>query len=661
MKKGDFLSDEEKKKHSFGSKIKDVVVCRLSKGVAIGLASMALVAGGLSLAGCGGPTEVVTPPDPVVVPTEKIDAVLDDMELGNYTYSQKTGQETVNYMLDDGVLHTRVDDSEKYYYTVNGEAFNLTYDSTDNLWHKTEASKMDLDSIIFDDLSAATWSAYDEEAKEFSGKMNGENITLAITSGGSVTLQGENFEGEISNIGQTNVNLPDNSLIVDEVNPELPIEKITEFLSTLEAGNYSYSELVDGVAKNYYLDGDVWQIYKGSDDRYGQYYFVEEGKPYLLNFDTTDNLWHKEETELKDSKELIYNDLLNANWISYDRSNDEFTGVVDGRELYFALTRNGATLYGENYQKTLFDVGKTAVDLPDASKIAEDSVIVTPPPVVETDKIYTIDENGNYVFNVPAMVDVLKQKTQDGDLWISKYYNELYVFSSQDVTDVIYINTTGTDLEIGLLMKNNGLDVEQFGTMVSKDNSWAQFIENEENNSIDKFKEYIETSSKSFKYENPITYEYNTKDASTEQLAEFKTMTENILTKIATIGIQLTSVNKPGVDPIPEYENAKVLFGFKTPASSIGIGADLGNKRTWRHYYLLDVNGQLEFSSIELSSSVDRVENEKENVLNGNDNGYVVQYVGREKINNENKLLFEDNIEETKTDVYYMTDKEREL
>ena len=58
---------------------------------------MALVAGGLSLAGCG-PTEVETPPSPV--PTEKIDAVLDDMELGNYTYSHKTEQETVDYFFN---------------------------------------------------------------------------------------------------------------------------------------------------------------------------------------------------------------------------------------------------------------------------------------------------------------------------------------------------------------------------------------------------------------------------------------------------------------------------------------------------------------------------------------------------------------------------------
>lgn len=658
MKKGDFLSDEEKKKHSFGSKIKEIVVCRLSKGLAIGLASMALVAGGLSLAGCG-PTEVETPPSPV--PTEKIDAVLDDMELGNYTYSHKTEQETVDYLLDKDKMQTASEDVENYYYTVDGEAFNLIYDQSDSLWHKTEAEKFDFDSIIYDDLSSATWSAFDEKTNEFTGKMNGEDVTLEISSNGSVSLQGNDFEGTIYNIGSTTVNLPSLSMIVDDTKQqEIPVEKVNEFLAEIDKNNFTYTENVNGSVMNYFIEGDTWKVYEDNDN-IGHYYYVEDGKAYLLNYDKTDNMWHKTETDLRDTKELVYNDLVNVNWTSFDSNENVITGEVDGKEVNLKFNSSSVVVYGDDYEKTIYNIGNTTVNMPEASKIVDDTTIVTPPPVVETDKIYTVDENGNYVFNISAMVDVLKQKNQDGDLWISKYYNDLYVFSSQNVTDVVYINATSGSLEIGLLMENNGLNVKQFGTMVSKDNSWSEFIEDEKNNSIDKFKEYIETGSKSLKYENPITYEYNTKDASTEQLTEFKTMTKNILTKIATIGIQLTSVNEPGVNPIPEYENAKVLFGFKTPAGSVGIGADLGNSKTWHHYYLLDVNGQLEFANVEISSSIDRVANEKENVLNANDKGYIIAKVERDKINNENKLLFENNTEQTKTDVYYMENKEREL
>ena len=658
MKKGDFLSDEEKKKHSFGSKIKEIVVCRLSKGLAIGLASMALVAGGLSLAGCG-PTEVETPPSPVS--TEKIDAVLDDMELGNYTYSHKTEQETVDYLLDKDKMQTASEDVENYYYTVDGEAFNLIYDQSDSLWHKTEAEKFDFDSIIYDDLSSATWSAFDEKTNEFTGKMNGEDVTLEISSNGSVSLQGNDFEGTIYNIGSTTVNLPSLSMIVDDTKQqEIPVEKVNEFLAEIDKNNFTYTENVNGSVMNYFIEGDTWKVYEDNDN-IGHYYYVEDGKAYLLNYDKTDNMWHKTETDLRDTKELVYNDLINVNWTSFDSNENVITGEVDGKEVNLKFNSSSVVVYGDDYEKTIYNIGNTTVNMPEASKIVDDTTIITPPPVDETDKIYTVDENGNYVFNIPAMVDVLKQKNQDGDLWISKYYNDLYVFSSQNVTDVVYINATSGSLEIGLLMENNGLNVKQFGTMVSKDNSWSEFIEDDKNNSIDKFKEYIETGSKSLKYENPITYEYNTKDASTEQLTEFKTMTKNILTKIATIGIQLTSVNEPGVNPIPEYENAKVLFGFKTPAGSVGIGADLGNSKTWHHYYLLDVNGQLEFANVEISSSIDRVANEKENVLNANDKGYIIAKVERDKINNENKLLFENNTEQTKTDVYYMENKEREL
>ena len=662
MKKGDFLSDEEKKKHSFGSKIKEIVVCRLSKGLAIGLASMALVAGGLSLAGCG-PTEVETPPSPV--PTEKIDAVLDDMELGNYTYSHKTEQETVDYLLDKDKMQTASEDVEKYYYTVDGEAFNLIYDQSDSLWHKTEAEKFDFDSIIYDDLSSATWSAFDEKTNEFTGKMNGEDVTLEISSNGSVSLQGNDFEGTIYNIGSTTVNLPSLSMIVDDTKQqEIPVEKVNEFLAEIDKNNFTYTENVNGSVMNYFIEGDTWKVYEDNDN-IGHYYYVEDGKAYLLNYDKTDNMWHKTETDLRDTKELVYNDLINVNWTSFDSNENVITGEVDGKEVNLKFNSSSVVVYGDDYEKTIYNIGNTTVNMPEASKIVDDTTIITPPPVDETDKIYTVDENGNYVFNIPAMASVL-DKWMKGDNQYNKDYLAEYWLVTEDVSHVdkiLYIDATLDKIDVVVISETNGKG--GMTTFRFNDSNFYDKIKNQEIETTQEFEDYL--NSTKYKQFSPvgstITFEYSTDTATNDQLSEFKTMTENIFTKIATKGTQVGSIKNDYENPIPEFADAKVLFGFKTPAGGTVAGLDMGYIKSWQHYYILDIDGNIELATINIASSitVNNASDEKQNVLNGDDNGYMITKVERDEINNENKLLFENNAEQTKTDVYYMTNKEREL
>ena len=649
MKKGDFLSEEEiERRDKIGGKIKSRKVFNLPKKIATGLVALVAFVGAATLVGCG-PTE-----DPPVqeIPTEKITAVLNNMEKDNYTYSHTSANGEINYLLAGNKMKTVADGEETYYDASEGTPYTLTYDKSDELWHKTETTAVDFDSLIYDDLAAAKWTAYDESTNEFTGTMNGQTVTLEISSNGSVNIEGNEFESEIYDIGTTTVTLPDKSLIADDGKEEVPVEAINDFVATLEKGNYTYSKLENGIIDNYLFDGDTWHIFENKDTN-GYYYYVEDGKSYLLNYDESDRMWHKTETELRDVNDFIYNDLISATWTSYDENKQVYYGTMDGEEVSFEFTSTGAIICGDGFEKTIYSVGNTAIKLPDDSKIIDDTV--TPePPIVETDKIYEI-KNGEYVFNIPAMVEVLEKNI---DL-MSDYYNALYFnISDFDVKDFIFINANQDNLEIGLLAIDKSSNLKQFGIISDKNNTWSDFISNAENNDIKKFEEHI-VNSNSFERDESVNYEYSTKE--NIDLSDFNKMTENILKKIATKGIQPSSVKDPYQDAIPEFENAEVLFALKTPADRITIGSDLGNIKYWNHYYLLNVNGQLEFVNVSLTSSIDGVSNELENIINGNDKGYIIREVTRKEIDEENLKLYENFSAQATITNYSTLEKEREL
>lgn len=264
--------------------------------------------------------------------------------------------------------------------------------------------------------------------------------------------------------------------------------------------------------------------------------------------------------------------------------------------------------------------------------------------------LYTVDDDGEYIFNIPAMVDVLNEDTGEGTTWIKNYYQNLMFELGKDryVQDIVFVNPTVSSIEVGLTMEREGK--YHFDIISNQDNSWAKFIENSENNSLKNFSDYLHSAKKPFYYSQAaMTYEYTTIDATPVQLSEFNLMTKNILTKIATKGFQSSSVKDTPVNPIPEYAKAQVLFGFKTEAGGTSAGLDFGYFRSWEQYYVLNINGELEFVKIRIASSItvgDYVATEKGNVLSANDKGYLlnVNEFERTPIAAENIELFDGTI-----------------
>ena len=258
--------------------------------------------------------------------------------------------------------------------------------------------------------------------------------------------------------------------------------------------------------------------------------------------------------------------------------------------------------------------------------------------------LYTVDDDGEYIFNIPAMVDVLTIWIQGDNQYSKDYLAEFWMTENARLVKVLYLNTD-INYNFGVIVIAEINGDRNITTIKINDENFYIKIQNKTIKAINDLKEYLwSTNYKQFRPEGSIIYEYSTINATPTQLSEFNLMTKNILMKAARIGIQVTSVNDPGKDKIPEYESAEVLFGFKTEAGGIGIGADLGNCKTWYHYYVLNINGKLEFCNIAITSSIDRVANEKTNALKANDSGYVIAKIERTPIAAENMELFDGTI-----------------
>lgn len=618
---------------------------KISK-LAGGLAGLALLFGGIMLTSC---QQNPTPTPEPEIPVEKIEAVLTDMGNDNYTYHVFENGTEKEYLFEDDKLQEITPDQEKIYYTVNGKDFSLTYDSLEDVWIKEEADAFNFDSIIYDDLQGATWTAYDNATGIFTGTMSGDQVKLSI-SDEQVKIESDDYVKTLYDFGKTTVNMPDAEKIVEY--DVVPVEEINAFVDSLSNVNYTLQKTTSTNSTLYKINGDNWHVFDGSNDK-GYYYLVENNQAYLLNFNTDDNLWHKTATDLRDETTLIRADLESANWTSYNSKTGEIEGTLNGENVVMVLSENGAEISGDNFVYNIKDVGTTNVNLPSEEKIYDE----TNPPVVE-EWLYKVNQDGSYSFNIQAMTNVLNEKGEDGTTWVAEYYKNLFIAKNRNVDHVVFVNPTTTGIEIGLVGDVNG-DLF-FGNMSNQNGSWETFISDETNNSIEKFKEFLTTDKKPFEREDQIYFEYSTDTATAQQLEDFNAMTSNILNRLENVGIQPTSINNEGKDKIENYGDAEVLFGFKTArADQPSAGCDLGFIFEWDHYYVLNVDGQLEFAKMHVVAAQNG--GTEENVINNVDKKWLITSIERENLDNGNLMLFGEKTEENALKKNAVINKEREL
>ncbi len=453
----------------------------------------------------------------------------------------------------------------------------------------------------------------------------------------------------------------------------IPTEKVVKLLDDMGT-NYTYSFSSGNKDYNYYFDGDKVQI-KNNKERISDYHYISGDKAYDLVYDKETGKWGRYDATGFDVNSLIMDSLRGAEWTDYNEIQNYFEGTVNGKTMTLYLDDEGGTLVGDDYYGCVSRIGETSVTLPTADKIYNADPTIDPTdPVVDT-ALYTIDTNGNYVFNIDAIQKAFMEITPNGNTLIDQVYKNCTVFNDRIVENIVFINPTKDNFKIAVLMHfdpeiHENVDTTTCLSVINDQNGkWKSFISNPENNTVSRFKDFLLTTSKLFKFDsklNQVKVEYTTIDADyeTAHKEEFDKLTNSVMETVSEYGCKDTGTSEYR-DKIEEYKNAKVLFGIKTPAGKESAGLSMGYVSDWHQYYVLEVNGKLEFADFLIfSSTSNNVEDEKVNVINKNRRWHLIDSVVREELNPENTILYQ---AETKTQynaqskqVMFYEDKERE-
>lgn len=452
----------------------------------------------------------------------------------------------------------------------------------------------------------------------------------------------------------------------------IPTEKVVKLLDDMGT-NYTYSFSSGNKDYNYYFDGDKVQI-KNNKERISDYHYISGDKAYDLVYDKETGKWGRYDATGFDVNSLIMDSLRGAEWTDYNEIQNYFEGTVNGKAMTLYLDDGGGTLVGDDYYGCVSRIGETSVTLPTADNIYNADPTIDPTdPVVDT-ALYTIDTNGNYVFNIDAIQKAFMEITPNGNTLIDQVYKNCTILNNIIVDNIVFINPTKDSFKIGVLMHPDpeiGKDVDtttRLSVINDQNGKWESFVSNPENNSIAKFKDFLLTTSKLFKFDSKLNFkvEYTTIDADyeTAHKEEFDKLTNSVMETVSEYGCKDTGTSEYR-DKIEEYKNAKVLFGIKTPAGKESAGLSMGYVSDWHQYYVLEVNGKLEFADFLIfSSTSNNVEDEKVNVINKNRRWHLIDSVVREELNPENTILYQ---AETKTQyntqskqVLFYEDKERE-
>lgn len=439
---------------------------------------------------------------------------------------------------------------------------------------------------------------------------------------------------------------------VDPPVPVIPTEKVVKLLVDMGT-NYTYSFSSGNKDYNYYFDGDKVQI-KNNKKKISAYHYISGDKAYDLVYDKESGKWGRYDATGFDVNSLIMDSLWGAEWTNYDEIQNYFEGIVNGKAMTLYLEDGGGTLVGDDYYGCISRIGETSVTLPTADKIYNADPTIDPiDPVVDI-ALYTIDANGNYVFNIDAIQKAFMEITPNGNTLIDQVYKNCTILNDRIVENIVYINPTAESFQIGLLMHfdeavypdlyPNGAPT-CLSVINDQNGKWKSFISNPENNTVSKFKDFLLKTSKPFSIDstiNQVKVEYTTidKDYETAHKEEFDKLTNSVMETISEYGCKDTGISEYH-DKIEEYKNAKVLFGIKTPAGSKTAGLSMGYVSGWHQYYVLEVEGKIEFADFLIFSSTSNdVEDEKVNVINKNRRWYLIDSVDRTELATGNELLY---------------------
>jgi len=580
----------------------------------------------LTFTGCGSPDK-----DPSTTPAGN-EAQYQEFK-DRYSSLISTVKTDKNFTADvDDVVYAFEKDGmllDGAYYVVSDDKDIKISKNADQKWQKdfTTVSFAEKRDQIVDEIDDVTWEKL-EDGKLKGTQDDGDAIEATIKSGYTTVKINGAKEVEISKVGITDFTIPtvevDNTIQEEVVDTQEIIAQMESFISnTMKYDNFTY-KVSNATAK---FKNSVMYL---SENGKESYYTKENAKNYVYTMES-DGKWHKRYTD-KDSYATI--DELEASfqsivWGEYDKETNSMSATMGQHEVSISLDGNKMTIT----KTSPLIVQELINDRPVVARPTEN--IIDETTIVE-EKIFT-KKNGKFTVNAPLFVETVEEFFKE-----QNFYNKMQLSSGWTFEKIVSVNVNDSTFKFAALVKNPS-GQEYYSPIKATDKFLTEMLSTD--HTKDTLKEYLVSKVDSMTYpfqpdSAAIKSEYNTLTSSNAEKQEFNTLTENIFNKIATKGYQGSSINNAGT-PVPEYENANVLFGFKGYNSDTHAAADLGNIESWFMYYIVEVDGQMKFVKVGVTSREDGVGGDSiDKVLSDLDNVWMVNTIEEININNENANLY---------------------
>ena len=415
----------------------------------------------------------------------------------------------------------------------------------------------------------------------------------------------------------------------DPVPAEVPIQQINAFANSLKAKNFS----VDAENTTRKQVGDLVELELPGE--FHKIVSLEDGVNYVYDYDGTQNKWTKDflEVPVEGPFTSAYDQLFaDTTWTAYNEQTGEISGswkpseqimsqypdaTGDSFDVVLKFTQSGAELNLLGSNARIFDVGKTQISLP---QTYIDNTI-------ENNDIYSVDEQGNYDFNLVLMKEVLLDWMKGNNRYGRDFMKEFFYDERFEIQDVIYVNASKESICIGLLTYD--VDQLRYQELQINDNDLYTAFANQNLKTKDEFSAHLYNMKKTrTRFSDAIKI-----DTSLSK-SDFETITTNIFNHLVNVGTQSLSINEEGVKH-PEFADAKVLFGFKGD-SIYTIGYDMGNIYNNAMYFLVENQHNIQLVEVQVVYS-----NSWDNVINDVPNKWLIRLVNNksDNIDIENKEI----------------------
>lgn len=436
--------------------------------------------------------------------------------------------------------------------------------------------------------------------------MDGKDVTLKIKDNGSLDIEGESYKASIFDVESTSVTLPSN-IVDDNVEAEIPLDKINAAIQKLEAKNYTFNLVEKGVTSVYKVAGDSIAIEKNKSTKF----FVRENDAaFDIILNSTDNKWHKNFAEVNlDANDLIYNHLKSATWTAYNESTGVVSGTMNEEQITLEISNDIIKVSSETFEAKITNINATVVTLPDKSEIIDD-----------TNEIYTIVD-GEIVYNMAAITDVLtawikgdnirnqdlisvKEYATESDIWLEKV---LYTNVSDNALDIgIYTDST----LVGKTYTNYEMNEQEILTSLKKGEIKTK------DDLRSKLRVMGLTNFRKTGSNRKLEYTSFDNDYETTHKEQFDKLTSQVLTKLKDTGVQKNYLDRNGIKE--DLTSMEIIAGFKgKQTTSSSTGFDLGTYHAWNQYYLVKVGDKYQMLDFRIYSSRTYNVDVVGNVMNG--------------------------------------------